>query len=124
MGGGWVGGGLYCRSFRARFVGEGVFSTKVTTRTKGSGGKIGRYTSVYHQGMVVRGKLPSPMQSVKPETIYWLRMSKLSNLDSFTINKGETSIYMYMTIVRMNGDYSQAEESILPPPPQRKPWLV
>ena len=38
----------------------------------------------------VRGKLPSPAQSTKPRTIHWLKMSKLSDLDSFAIDMGES----------------------------------
>ena len=31
----------------------------------------------------------------KPETIYWLKMSKISDLDNFAIDTGETSTCTY-----------------------------
>ena len=40
-------------------------------------------------GVNVKGRLPSPAHSAKPETSYWLIMSYL---DSFAINTGESSI--------------------------------
>ena len=32
---------------------------------------------------------------VKPETIYWLKMSKISDLDNFAIDTGKTSTCTY-----------------------------
>ena len=40
-------------------------------------------------GANVKGRVPSPARSAKPETSYWLIMSYL---DSFAINTGESSI--------------------------------
>ena len=31
----------------------------------------------------------------KPETVYWLKMSKISDLDNFAIDTGETSTCTY-----------------------------
>ena len=37
----------------------------------------------------------------KPETIYWLKMSKISDLDNFAIDTGETSTCTYALCIRV-----------------------
>ena len=67
---------------------------------------------------------------MKPETIYWLKMSKISDLDNFAIDTDETSTCTCIYIMHMSGGYSQGGGQLaskggrMPPPappPQKKP---
>ena len=64
---------------------------------------------------------------VKPETIYWLKMSKISDLDNFAIDMGETSTCTYTLCGYSQGGQLASKGGRMPPPappPQKKPCTM
>ena len=63
---------------------------------------------------------------VKPETIYWLKISKISDLDNLAIDMGETSTctlihYVYEWWLFPKGGAASFQGGVNAPPPKRNP---